>query len=249
MQEEVKRQKIRNYFKLFPKSAIWMLLIGCLLLVIGISEGAKLLATGLLLACFGTIWIIRYLNGKATDQEMDQFFQEDLAMLTKHGLNKLGLEDSELVGNTVYITGLARVRCGAEFLYKVGKDHKLRFTPTQVTLIFFTQHQLVTYSCVFDSTTGRALNESTEEYFYQDVVSVSTRSTSVEIDLGKRGTVQAKEAEEFTLTTSGGTSISVVLRDRQLIKALGGGELPTTAAEEAIQSVRRMLRDKKSRIA
>ena len=245
MDEQTKRNKIRNYFKPFPKWAIWMILIGVLILLVGTQVGAGAVVFGLLLAGIGGFVIYSHGQGKATDLEMDQFLNEDLTALGKHGQNKVGLEDQELVGKTVRVTGFARNLSGAEFDFKKGKDNILRFTPIQVTLIFFTQNQLVAYSCVFDSKTGKPLNESTEEYFYQDVVAVSTKTTSVAINLGKLGTVQATAAEEFTLTTSGGTSISVVLRDTNLVQKMGGGDLPTTQAEEAIQSVRRMLRDKK----
>ena len=56
--------------------------------------------------------------------------------------------------------------------------------------------------------------------------------------------LQLNAAEMFTLTTSGGTSIEVLLRDPTLIQKIGG-EMPTTKADKAIQSIRTMLRDKK----
>jgi len=58
--------------------------------------------------------------------------------------------------------------------------------------------------------------------------------------------IQFNAAETFNLTTSGGTSIDVVLSDVELIEALGGGEIPKHRAEKAISSVRRMLREKKA---
>jgi len=102
------------------------------------------------------------------------------------------------------------------------------------------------YTCVLDFTTGKALNESTDEYFYKDVVSVSTKSESRTVNIPKLGTLQLNTAETFTLTTSGGTSLSVLLRDPTLIEKMGGGEIPTTRAEKAIQTVRKMLREKKA---
>jgi hypothetical protein len=247
MDEQTKRNKIRNYFKPFPKWAIWMILIGVVMLLGGASGSAGLAVIGLVVAGIGGFVVYSYGQGKATDQEMDQFLNEDLIGLGKHGLNKVGVDGTELVGEPVQVTGFPRSLSGAEFHYKKGKDNIIRFTPTQATLIFFTQNQLVAYSCAYDSTTGKPLNESTEEYFYRDVVAVSTKTTSVGLNLGKElGTIQATAAEEFTLTTSGGTSISVVLRDASLVQRLGGGDLPTTRAENAVQNVRRMLRDKKA---
>jgi hypothetical protein len=247
MDEQTKRSKIKNYFKPFPKWAVWMILIGAIVLLAGSQAGAGAVLFGVVLASIGAFGIYSFGQGKATDQEMDQFLDEDLAGLGAHGLNKVGMDESELVGKTVQVRGFPRTLRGAEFDYKKGKDNVLRFTPTQATLIFFTQNQLVGFSCVFDSKTGKPLNESTQEFFYRDVVAVSTKTISVSLALGGRlGTVQANAAEEFTLSTAGGPEFSVVLRDTTLIEKMGGGELPITRAEEAIQGVRRMLRDKKA---
>jgi hypothetical protein len=105
-----------------------------------------------------------------------------------------------------------------------------------------------------------ALSERTDEYFYRDVVSVSTQSKSKtyeNAEIGKglsegllksmmiAGKLQFNAAEMFILTTSGGTSIEVVLRDPQLIERAGGGSIPTDMADKAVQTVRKMLREKK----
>jgi hypothetical protein len=37
----------------------------------------------------------------------------------------------------------------------------------------------------------------------------------------------------------------MALRDPALIQKMGGGEIPTTTAERAIQTIRKMLREKK----
>ena len=92
----------------------------------------------------------------------------------------------------------------------------------------------------------RALNESTDEYFYKDVVSVSTKTKSKSVEIEGTGAVQLDSAETFELTTSGGTSVEVTLKDPSLIKMMGAGDIPTTRAEKAIQTVRKMLREKKT---
>jgi hypothetical protein len=78
------------------------------------------------------------------------------------------------------------------------------------------------------------------------VVSVSTKTDSKDVTAASLGgTFHLKTAEWFTLTTSGGTALTVFLRDPALIERMGGGELPTTRAEKAMQAVRKMLREKK----
>lgn len=47
-----------------------------------------------------------------------------------------------------------------------------------------------------------------------------------------------------SLQSGGGTSVEIILRDPKLTKLMG--EIPTTQNEKTIQSVRKMLRDKKT---
>ena len=147
---------------------------------------------------------------------------------------------------------------------KKGADGVIRFMPLGVTVINFTQNQLAAYQCALDLMTDNALSESTDEYFYRDVVSVATQSKSLTWDraaipsalvkgplkgLISHGKLQLNAAETFVLTTSGGTSIEVVLQDPQLIKSAGGGSIPTQMAEKAVQAVSKMLREKKTAAA
>jgi hypothetical protein len=221
--------------------------IGVLILLIGLGGSAGAAIVGLLLAGGGGYAIYASTQGKPTDKQMDQWLDEDLTALSKKALNKMGTDEKELVSESVQVTGPRLWDTGgANVFFKKGKDNLLRFTPVGVSIINFTQNQLLGYTCVFDFTTGKALNESTDEYFYKDVVSVATKSESKSVNIPKLGTIQLNSAETFILTTSGGTSLSVLLRDPTLIEKMGGGEIPTTRAEKAIQTVRKMLRDKKA---
>ena len=74
---------------------------------------------------------------------------------------------------------------------------------------------------------------------------MATKTESKSYSSEKFGTIQLNAAETFVLTTSGGTSVETVLKDPKLIEMMGGGDIPTTEAERAIQVVRKMLREKK----
>lgn len=256
MDEKIKRKLIINYFTAkFPGWTIFLIIVGVILFFSSfgffkssVGGGVFLLFIGLLLIGLSILGIIKR-KKSPTDSQFDEWINEDLALLQKKALNKTGIDESQLVGAYVPITGFpwSFNLGGSFFSYKKGKDNILRFTPIECTILNFTENQIIVYKCFLDLSTGNSLNESTDEYFYKDVVSVSTKSESKTINLGvKLGTFQTNEAEMFSLTTSGGTSISVLLRDRSLITKLGGGEMPTNKAEQAIQVVRKMLRDKKS---
>lgn len=201
------------------------------------------------------LWVVAFVmynnakkrySARPADSQIDSWLEEDLKILNKKALNKLGVDESEVVGDAVEITGPRVYNLGgAGWAFKKGNDNILRFTPVDVCLINFTQNQLVSYTCALDLTTGNSLNESTDEYFYKDVVSVATKTESKTSNINGQN-VQLNAAETFSLTTSGGTSISVVLSDPSLIEQMGGGQIPTTRAEKAINNIRKMLREKKA---
>jgi hypothetical protein len=246
------RSQIKKYFKKFPKWAVWMIIIGLPLLAV---KYIGVIPIGL------GIWGIVSYYQKPSDEQMDAWIKEDMKNLQTRALAKTGLDPSEIIAEPVMVYGPRFWNIGgAEVGIKKGNDDIVRFMPIGVTVINFTAHQLVAYQCALDLTTGNALSESTDEYFYRDVVSVSTQSKSqtyTRAEIGKElsegllkglmtdGKLQFNAAEMFILTTSGGTSIEVVLRDPQLIESVGGGSIPTEMADKAVQTVRKMLREKK----
>lgn len=241
------RASIEKYFtSKFPKWAIFLIIIGVLMLLGPVA--AKVV--GLLLVVAGGFAI--YNSSKiASDAEIEQWTQEDLKKLNQRSLEKMGIDASEMVAEGVIITGPRLSNLGpAKFGYRKGKDNILRFTPINSTIINFTQNQLLVYRCALDLISGNPVNEATDEYFYRDVVSVQTSSETVSVSLpGKQFQgLQLNAAETFKLTTSGGTSVSMALRDPSLIQKMGGGEIPTTTAERAIQTIRKMLREKKGAV-
>jgi len=242
MSNEAKRENIKKYFKPFPTWAVWFILAG---LIVALFGGGAIVA-GIIILAIGAIGIYGAIGGKPDDKKMDEYIAEDLSQAKIKSLQKTSIDESELVGESVVVTGPRLWNTAdADILHKKGKDGILRFTPINISVLHMTQHQIVSYQCCLDLTTGNYLNESTDEYFYKDVVSVATKTESKSYSSEKFGTIQLDAAETFVLTTSGGTSVETVLKDPKLIDIMGGGDIPTTEAERAIQVVRKMLREKK----
>ena len=278
-----KRERIKQYFEPLPKNntklPLLVISIGVLFLFAGIvppyelSRNAVMLLFGIPLFWMGRRMKRRQKEGISermktlpTDDQMDTWLEEDLRTFHGKAMVKTGTDESELVAETVMVTGPRFWNTGgAPAKFKKGNDNVLRFTPVGVTVINFTASQLLCYSAVLDLTTGDGKNESTDEYFYRDVVSVSTKTKNITVKFsaaeamgagvagGQFGAdksgLQLTAAETFELTTSGGTSIEVILRDPGLVSRMGGGEMPTTRAEKAIQAVRKMVRESKSATA
>jgi len=246
MANESKREAIKKYFKPFPKWAIWFISAGVIVACIGSQASGGAVVAGIVIIGIGVLGIWMAVGGKPTDQEMDKYIAEDLSLAKSKSLQKASIDESELVGESVVVTGPRFWdTAGATILFKKGKDGRLRFTPINISVLHMTQHQIVAYQCCLDLTTGNFLNEATDEYFYKDVVSVATKTESKSYQSEKFGTIQLNAAETFVLTTSGGTSVEMILKDPKLIEMMGGGDIPTTEAERAIQVVRKMLREKK----
>ncbi|MCT7634746.1 hypothetical protein N5U36_04735 [Aliarcobacter butzleri] len=241
MSEQEKRAAIKKYFVKVP-GWMWIVVVLAISLSVILKDFSYLIP-GIIIGLF--IWL--KLKGKPSDSDMDGFIAEDLQNAIAKSLIKTSIDNSELVSESVIIHGpRLRGTGGAEFLFKRGKDNILRFSPINVTVINMTENQLVCYAASLDLTTGNFLNESTDEYFYKDVVSVSTQTESMTVEIeSTKEEMQLDSAEKFTLTTSGGTSIEVLLRAPKLIEYMGGGDIPTTVAEVAIQAIRKMLREKK----
>lgn len=257
-----KRNQIKLYFAQFPQWTMAVVAVG--FVIVMAAEGWPGWTFGIGAILLGGTMGVRWFVARPSDGQMDRWRDEDLNELQPRALSKAGLDTSDLVRDCKVVIGPRfRNLGGAEFGFRKGIDNRARFTPVNVTIINFTEHQLVAYQCGLDLTTGKPLNECVNEYFYNDIVSVATQSdtftySTTELDqrllsrLPKvkesavNGKVQVNGAETFILATSGGTSVRVILNDPAVIQGLGGGELPLELAEEAVQAVRKMLREKKA---
>lgn len=255
--ESEKRKLIGNYFK--SSGGFGLIFIGIIVIFISlmdIEELALILLVGLFLVMVGILS-----RGKsATDEEMDLWLEEDYERLEKTGMNKLGLVKDQLVGDTITIAGfLFPGMKQAEGISdnnlpplakKVGKDGKLRLGSYWFQCIFLTKDYIASYGTALDFINGHNVREISEEFFYLDVVRVGTNVedwTGTDIS-GK--TTYVRNAEKFSLTVSSGDSIEVYLPSQKLVDEWGGGkakyEVPTSDAEKAVQTIRVLLREKKS---
>jgi hypothetical protein len=219
---------------------------------VSISIGIPLLAAagvGVLFIAIGVVGLAGYAS-RPSDAQIDAWLDQDVEALKSKALAKTGIDASELVKDQDSLIGFPLKNiAGAQRLKKRGKDNVLRTTPITITILNYTANQLIVYQCVFDRTTGKALNESADEYFYRHVVGVRTRTMCQTYQTTNGEIVQLELAEMFQLTTAGGTSVEVLLSDPKLIEMMGGGEVPMSRSEKAIQAVRKMLREKGTLVA
>lgn len=233
-----KRQtEILKYFRPDPPNSPWpiiLLIIGIPVTFLGFGIGATgigVVGIGIALIALLGFGLREKQSEPLSDKQFDETLYEAVTEASKKSLQKASIDESELVADSVTVIG-PRFRGWktTEFMYKRGNDNIIRFNPINVCVLHMLQHQMISYKVGVDLVAGKFFDEGTDEYFYKDIVSVSTKTQD--------------DAETFVLTTSGGTAIEVELSDPKRITATG--DLPNTSqAAQAVQAVRKMLREKK----
>lgn len=170
--------------------------------------------------------IYMFLIKKVSDAEYDKAVQSVLEFLKEQALEKLGVDEDEVSEIKPILFG------GYDYsnytLIKQGKDGIWRTNKYEVVYLFFSQNEVHCYTLDF-STSESKTRESTDVYFYKDVVSVSTCSKSVKIE------GYEYEYEMFKLVTAGGTALEVSLNDVE------------KNSRNSINAMRQLLREKKAK--
>jgi hypothetical protein len=253
MDERSKREALRAYFVPPPKpgKAIGLLALGAIGVVVGLSASDAEICTGIgiVMALAGGVWLLALYGTKGnvpSDNEVDNWFEEDIARITEQSLSKVGLDESQLIREPLAITGPILWSTNGvpqeDLLWKKGKEDVVRFAVNRVTVIHLSDQLLAAYACDFNFLKNVSLNERTDEYHYKDVVSVSTQedSTSYTLPTG----VSLVHSQAFRLSVASGEAIKVTIGAAKLAE-ITGGTIPATSAEKAVQVIRAMLREKK----
>lgn len=182
---------------------------------------------------------------KPPDSQVQPWLDEGLKKTIGHSqfMLSLGEAESSFQDPLVIITPLLRAGADDWALWKKGEDGVLRFGYYRLIVIRLTDRHLGAYTCDYNFVRNVVLNESTTEYHYQDVVSVTTREDSDPYDLPTGNKLTTKQ--EFSLSVASGESIKVAV-EAALIRQITGAEgIPDSGAERAVATIRAMLRDKK----
>ena len=125
-----------------------------------------------------------------------------------------------------------------DILMKKGKDGFNRYSIWTIQVFAFTENYLCSYKCQYNWIKNTYINESTNEFFYKDVVSVKTDTISSAYALMNGQRLVHSEAFQLKL---GGDEVTVITNDANL----NTSSVMVSKAEKAVQSIRAMLRDKK----
>jgi len=218
------KSKVRAYFQ--PPSSFGP---GCLFAV-GIVISLGILSSeywfiGLLgLAACVFVFVI-YLNQqkRITDREIDEYCLEKIRNIKNEAIKKIGIDEDEVnLIEPILIHGPYFREIQTAFLYKRGKDNIDRSSNYKASVLYFSDDQIFLYSVAF-SIIADERKVDTIEYFYKDIVSVTTSDETQKVKLPGSSEITVR-FNEFKLTTSGGTSMtnSIISLDNETEKAIHG---------------------------
>lgn len=219
-------KKNKKYFKpISYKPGIILILVG-LFFLIGFWQSAFILLAGV-------AHLAWQFYGRPSDAQVDEICKETGKKALQRGLAKMGLDEEQVnLIEPILVDGFYFESISHKpNLVIQGRDGQWRSSNYEATVFYFSENQVHAFTHQFSLIDSDTV-DSTDEYFYKDVVSVATASGSI-TQKDKKGNDVAIAVECFKLTTSGGNSISCAVSD-------------AAGAERSIQGMRQLLRDKKS---
>lgn len=273
MSDSDKRTQIMNWFYIPKPTLPWKsIFIGIFIIALGIVVGPKISGTvttvmilvGLI---YSTLWPIKsqpslkyrhtrtfslatYFAAKSkyvtrpSCKQMTNWLSEDIDSLKKQSINKVGLDESELITESLVLEGpiywhIDGLKDSETNLRRWAQEGYL-YAVWDVVILHFTENCIAVFLSPFNWLRNVCVNESTEEYFYKDIVTIKTSSESSAYNLFEG---KLEKSSTFQISVSSGEKLKVLIDDPQL-KTQGASEL-NSRGEKAVQSLRRMLRDKK----
>ena len=217
----------RKYFEQGPiKPIVVLFVVGAILCIIPF-----IFFIGIILIAIGALLLYLRSSGPK-DMEIDQQCISMISNIQNQALQRLGLDadDVKEIAPIVF-DGFYYDNIYQGVQYKVGKDNVFRASNYEGVVFFFSANQVYCYTYRFSLINNNETYNSTDEYFYKDIVSASTETISVSYNVN--GVSQPRGVEKFKLSTSGGTSISAAMRR-------------SADTERSINGMKSLLRSKKS---
>lgn len=226
----------KEYFKERDFIGEYVLLIGgALIFLYGLITDFRVTLWGLAMAGGGAVaYRFKKSVKPPTDSGIDQICIDQIRNFKETALAKLGLDEDQITEATpIQFDGYYDKRIHSACFYKIGGDRRYRTSNYEAVIFFFSVEQVYCYTYRF-SIIANEKQETTDEYFYRDIVSVSTASDTKTYK-NARGKQETANYEYFTLTTSGGTTITAAIRN------IGD-------ADRAINGMKSLLRNKKQQL-
>jgi len=295
--EQIKRAMIRQYFEPDKGPPPWIFAAAGVLCLAAMLAFAyfelSFYATGaaaiLAVVLFAVAWVsFNERAQRADDVDIDIWRDEDFETLVADVSTDAALNAADLIDpdHPIIIAGLPRFKNlkvsrshddgnlpqSWRFKVKVGEDGITRFTPPCLTILHFTKDHLIAYQCDLDLLSGVPLNETIEEFFWQDIVSLQIEEQTLAPEHDdeplydqlaeampddKTGRFAAFRSEQaavlptgkrttLRLKTNAGGGLEIVIADERYVDNPDDDSLQARN-NKAVARLRKLLRDRKAR--
>tara|TARA_R110002111_G_scaffold135812_1_gene201751 strand:- start:176 stop:805 length:630 start_codon:yes stop_codon:yes gene_type:complete len=187
-----KREQIKKWFEGGSLTNYWVVAVVCGLVFLSMLAGISsvqnipfyLLFLVILLIPSFLLYKKHQQKGKLpSEMQLDNWLDEDIqAIIKDRPFDKLGISKDDLVAESMLVVGPIYWYVNGfdqnDILAKEGKDGFNRYSIWKVQLFLFTENYLCSYKCDYNWIKNTYINESTNEFFYKDVVSVKTDTVS-----------------------------------------------------------------------
>jgi hypothetical protein len=180
---------------------------------------------------------------KPSDEQMDQWMDAAINFIKKESLRKLDMEEDDYSVNPLIIGGPAEDL--EETKYAFGKDGKVRYSHLNVLIIYLSDHNILTYQCVYSLMQDQTISDTTQEFPYKEISNLQVSNINKEISLvnGKKDSVSG--IQQFALYTTGANVIKVAFSFSQSVDQEDG--LARIGSENTIKAIRKKLEEYKKK--
>ncbi len=180
----ISEAEMKRYF--IPKDEIVVILLiiaGVIFLLIGLKlQSIGLILAGLAATLIGGGIIVAPMLGSTnpTDAEYDAWLKAKADTLLRRAMRKLGIDSQTTKGYLqVHSFVLPGMRESSQYRpdelrWKRGKDGIVRFSMNVYTYFFLADHSVIVFTGDVNALNQSAHHEKTQEYFYRDIVGVTT---------------------------------------------------------------------------
>lgn len=212
----VSESKAEMYFKWNKSKLIGGCVLAVILAISGFSNGMWIFG---IIALIVAVVLGVIINKFPSDSKIDASFKELEQKRVKESLDKLDIEDSDIVREPLIIMGVGNYTHS-----KQGSDKIWRFNPMVVEIIHFGKNQLFINTVELDLINQSKYLGKTNEFFYKDITAVSIEDNKDSYGTSKR----------FVIKVHGQVELNTGIQSNQ-----------ETIAEDVVKTIRKTLRENK----
>lgn len=263
-----KRKLINNYFDLdepelptlknYAKYGIILLVFGVLLLYLEHAEiigDFTVISVVFILVGLFSLWILikpfissgMIFSSKAADGDMDIWFSEDMHEIIKpQALEQLKINPSSIKDENIIIVPYPVYWDLPDFstdqiTRRKGEDGTYTYSVWFVQILIVTDNFISYFSCIYNWINSSIHDERTNEYFFDDIASVSNETVNLDYKFIDNEDFEIGQAKVFKLTNMSGDRLTI----KTDIPSLNVPEGYSNNLERLVQAIRILLRNRR----